>query len=140
MKHCCFYHLVFPVKNRNSVTNEDCPTCELYIPSAFSPNNDGVNDVMAPLGKCIYNNLSFKIFNRWSELVFETNSTQNGWNGFYNSTEQPVDTYLWVLEYTDSKNKKYYQKGMFFFIAITYFVATSLLPNLYAKPMFNAEE
>ncbi|MBL0077742.1 MAG: gliding motility-associated C-terminal domain-containing protein [Bacteroidetes bacterium] len=108
-----FYHLVFPVKYRNSVTNEDCPTCELYVPSAFSPNNDGVNDVMAPLGKCIYNNLSFKIFNRWSELVFETNSTQNGWNGFYNSTEQPVDTYLWVLEYTDSKNKKYYQKGMF---------------------------
>ena len=68
---------------------------------------------MAPLGNCIYNTLSFKIFNRWSELVFETNSTQNGWNGFYNSTEQPVDTYLWVLEYTDSKNKKYYQKGMF---------------------------
>jgi len=99
-------------KHTTIITSEDCITCELYVPTAFSPNNDGVNDIITPVGNCIYKNLRFKIFNRWSELVFESNNIQNGWNGFYKNSEQLVDTYTWILDYTDSKDKRYYQKGI----------------------------
>lgn len=95
------------------VTSEDCSTCELFVPTAFSPNGDGVNDMIAPLGNCIYKNLSFKIFNRWGELVYITNSLQKPWNGYYKDIEQAVDTYSWILEYMDTKDKKYYQIGTF---------------------------
>ena len=76
---------------------------QLNAPTAFSPNNDGVNDVIyaKALGVDLShpdNNFSFKMFNRWGKLVFETNNINVGWNGEFNGDEQPVGTYVYVIE------------------------------------------
>ena len=46
------------------------------------------------------NSFNFRIFNRWGKLVFETTNIDNGWDGSYNGKEQPVGTYVYVIEAT----------------------------------------
>jgi gliding motility-associated-like protein len=69
------------------------------IPSAFSPNNDGSNDILYVYGAAIAT-MDLKIFNRWGQLVFETTSKEKGWDGTYNGTPQPVEVYAYVLQVT----------------------------------------
>ena len=71
----------------------------LYFPSAFSPNGDGVNDIFHP----VFYNVSdyhLKIFNRWGELIFETNDPAAGWDGKYKGEDQEVGVYVY---YADAK-------------------------------------
>lgn len=68
----------------------------LGLPTAFSPNGDGENDVLYVRGAAIAN-LDLKIFNRWGQLVFETTSQQKGWDGTFNGQPQPIDAYAYVL-------------------------------------------
>ncbi|RBL92594.1 hypothetical protein DF182_08430 [Chitinophaga flava] len=72
------------------------------VPSAFSPNNDGVNDVfyVKAFGATKFN---LKIFNRWGQLVFESSDPRIGWDGRYKGELQPIDAYAYVvsLEFTD---------------------------------------
>lgn len=79
--------------------------CITAIPNAFNPNNDGRNDIIFPLFQdgCDFTNFRFVIFNRWGQLVYESNSAtpaDMGWDGTINGIQQPQDTYIWVLEYT----------------------------------------
>ena len=71
----------------------------LGLPTAFSPNGDGENDVLYVRGAAIAN-LDLKIFNRWGQLVFETTSQQKGWDGTFNGQPQPIDAYAYVLNCT----------------------------------------
>jgi len=77
-----------------------CPT-GLFIPNAFTPNNDGLNDVFLPIG---YNITSFymEIFNRWGQKVFETDDINRGWNGDCNQVECEMGTYVYYIEWTGS--------------------------------------
>lgn len=95
-----------------NIKTKDC-TCFFYVPTAFSPNNDGVNDVFMPFNKCaFFTNYSFKVFNRWSELLFQTDDSTISWNGFYKNEIQQVDSYVWYLEYFDVlKNESIKLKG-----------------------------
>lgn len=94
------------------IKTKNC-TCYFYVPTAFSPNNDGVNEVFLPFNRCEYfTGYSLTVFNRWSELVFKTNDVNIGWNGFYKDEAQPVDSYVFYLEYFDVlKNEKTLKKG-----------------------------
>jgi len=69
------------------------------IPSAFTPNGDGENDILYVRGAAI-STLDLKIFNRWGQLVFETTSQEKGWDGTYNGQPQPIDAYAYVLQAT----------------------------------------
>ena len=69
------------------------------IPSAFSPNGDGENDVLYVRGAAIQT-MDLKIFNRWGQLVFETTSQEKGWDGTYNGQPQPIEAYAYVLQVT----------------------------------------
>ncbi len=95
-----------------NIKTKDC-TCFFYVPTAFSPNNDGINDLFLPFNKCLFfSNYSFKIFNRWSELLFQTDDSNAGWNGFFKDELQLVDSYVWYVEYFDIlKNKDIKLKG-----------------------------
>lgn len=72
------------------------------IPSAFSPNRDGVNDVFLVKGFGIAK-FSIKIFNRWGQLMFESNDPAVGWNGISKGALQPMDAYAYVInvEFSD---------------------------------------
>ena len=70
--------------------------CDVFIPTAFSPNNDGTNDALNLINKSV-KSYTLKIFNRWSELVFETNNFSNSWNGTYKGEPCEVDHYTYVV-------------------------------------------
>jgi gliding motility-associated-like protein len=67
------------------------------VPTGFSPNGDGTNDVLYVRGAAI-ETVNFKVFNRWGELVFETNDMKRGWDGNFKGKQQEMDSYAWVLD------------------------------------------
>ena len=69
------------------------------VPNAFSPNGDGVNDVVYVEGKGI-TELLFRIYNRWGEKVFESHDQRIGWDGTYKGVLQEVDVYTYTVEAT----------------------------------------
>jgi len=69
----------------------------VYIPNAFSPNGDGENDVLRIYGDMIYTVL-LRIYNRWGELVFETNERSEYWDGTYNGQLLEPDVYDYYLQ------------------------------------------
>jgi len=83
------------------VSYEDC-TCRFYIPSAFTPNHDGVNDVFIPKSKCLFTGYNMRIFNRWGQLLFESRNAAAGWDGTSAGRAQPAGTYIWELVYKDN--------------------------------------
>ena len=73
---------------------KDC-SCHVEFPTAFSPNNDRVNDYFMQVSNCPgLSDYSLQIFNRWGQLVFETNNPNVGWDGVFNAIFQPVDNYI----------------------------------------------
>jgi gliding motility-associated-like protein len=84
-----------------------------YIPNAFTPNGDGLNDVFRITGLPpeAVTKFNMQIFNRWGEVVFTSNSILNGWNGTFNGQYCPEGTYVWVIYYEDSNKRTVTNKG-----------------------------
>lgn len=82
------------------------PSCYLAVPTAFTPNNDGKNDMFGVTNAIKADNLEMVIFNRWGQLVFKTNNWKNEWDGRVNSILQPTGVFVWFLRYTDRTSKK----------------------------------
>jgi len=73
----------------------------LGIPNAFSPNDDGLNDLFRPANLDPQFIDVFQIFNRFGQLVYDGNQNNNeGWNGRLNGVGQPVEGYVYLIEYT----------------------------------------
>jgi gliding motility-associated-like protein len=70
----------------------------VFVPNAWSPNGDSHNDRLYPLTENIKTLNYFRIFNRWGQLMFETNVIGNGWNGVFNGKPQISDVYTWTVE------------------------------------------
>ncbi|MEZ4880173.1 MAG: gliding motility-associated C-terminal domain-containing protein [Chitinophagales bacterium] len=87
--------------------------CEFQIPNAFTPNNDGTNDFFGVVNDCgKVSNFQLQIFNRWGELLFVSNDEKVKWNGDYKNQTQPVDDYVFILQYIQNNNN-YFKKGTF---------------------------
>jgi gliding motility-associated-like protein len=71
---------------------------EIFVPKAFTPNNDGKNDLLLPFPSKIKELKYFRVYNRWGQLMFETNQLLKGWNGMYNGKPQVMDSYSWTAE------------------------------------------
>ena len=88
--------------------------CYLDIPNVFTPNGDGLNDYFFPrnyLSKGL-STFSMNIYNRWGQLIFETNSTDGaGWDGKFNETEQPEGVYIYVIDATFIDGQKEHRQG-----------------------------
>ncbi len=82
-----------------------------YIPNAFTPNNDGLNDVFRAIAPGIQQTNYFRIFNRWGKLMFETHDATKGWNGTYLGAQQPSAVYVWVIKGLDVSGKIVELKG-----------------------------
>jgi gliding motility-associated-like protein len=86
------------------------PYFTLYIPNAFSPNNDGDNDIFIAVGDYIFD-FDMKIFDRWGNLVYHSTQLNNGWNGLMKSGAAIEDVYVYVISATDYHNHSYSYKG-----------------------------
>jgi gliding motility-associated-like protein len=84
---------------------------QVFVPSAFTPNNDGKNDVFRPIAVGILNIEYFRVFNRWGELVFSTTTNGKGWDGKIGGKEQASGTFVWVVKGVDYTGKSVFAKG-----------------------------
>ena len=82
----------------------------LLMPGAWTPNNDGHNDRLYPLTAGIKELYYFRVYNRWGQLLFETNKNGEGWDGLFNGKPQPVGVYVWVVKALGTDGV-YYQKS-----------------------------
>jgi len=73
--------------------------CDLFMVNAFSPNNDLINNVFMPRGRNITVK-NFQIYNRWGELIFETDQNNVGWDGTFNGKDAEMGLFIWKLFYT----------------------------------------
>lgn len=74
---------------------------ELLIPTAFSPNGDGVNDAFRALNTNL-SKFNLQVWNRWGEKVYETNDPREGWDGVFQGIAQPLGVYVWQCSYAFS--------------------------------------
>ena len=77
------------------------PETFIKLPTTFTPNGDGNNDVIYVKGWGIKDLISFQIYNRWGEIVFETSELSEGWNGFYKDVLQNNDIYTYKVKAVD---------------------------------------
>lgn len=85
----------------------------IYVPTAFTPNNDGLNDFLKPSFTGIKTLNYFTIYNRWGQKVFSTNNVNKGWDGYYKGTQNNGGTFVWVLKAIDLVGRPYNLKGTF---------------------------
>lgn len=82
------------------VTSRDC-NCVVHVPTGFSPNDDGQNDQYFWAFSCNIQAAHFRVFDRWGELVFQSNDPASSWNGTLpNGQDAPEGVYVWVLDYS----------------------------------------
>jgi len=92
----CFDTITKPIKIVYS--------CFIAVPSAFTPNGDGLNDFLYPLKAYKSTNLNFSIYNRVGQRVFYSNSWLNKWDGKFKGLPQDPGTFVWTLDYINSES------------------------------------
>jgi len=85
----------------------------IYVPTGFTPNNDGRNDILKPTYFGIKSLSYFTIYNRWGQKVFSTNNMNTGWNGSLDGPNSDTGSFVWILRATDLIGKIYNLKGVF---------------------------
>jgi len=89
-----------------------CLETMLYIPTSFTPNYDEVNDYFGAYGLNL-NSFNMRIYNRWGELLFESNDLNNRWDGYYFGHPSQIDVYTYVIIYQDNKNRFFQETSTF---------------------------
>ncbi len=84
---------------------EECNAPHVFVPNIFSPNGDGINDVLFVLGEGI-STLEFVVFSRWGEKLFESSSQSNGWDGTYKNKPLDPGVYVFYLDVTYTNGDK----------------------------------
>ncbi len=103
---------VFGCKDEFSVDvklDYDCAD-PIYVPNAFTPDGDGINDVFKPIMPDVKLK-TFTVYNRWGELIFETTDVNEGWDGTYLRVNAKSDMYIWRMEYVDKYNRELVEEG-----------------------------
>jgi gliding motility-associated-like protein len=92
------------------VTDVICGQPDVYVPNAFTPDGNGNNDVVRVRGNNI-KELVFRIYDRWGELVFETNDQAVGWDGTYKGKHGDPAVYVYYLDIICIDEEEYFEKG-----------------------------
>jgi gliding motility-associated-like protein len=93
------------------INQEPIDKSDLFVPKAWSPDGDGHNDKLFPIPVNIKELKYFRVFNRWGQLMFETNVLLNGWDGMFKGQPQVSDTYTWTVEAIGDDGKYYKRSG-----------------------------
>ncbi len=75
-------------------------SCKLYMPTAFTPNGDGLNDGFGMINTGSISNYKLEVYNRWGEVVFRTINKQERWDGQFKGKPATPGSYIWILTYT----------------------------------------
>ena len=113
------YAMVLVVENElgcaDSITRTVVITSPIlvYIPEAFTPNDDGINDSFLPKGEGI-GKFSMKIYDRWGNLIFISDDISQGWDGIVDGGSElaQIDSYVYVVEVEDLERKTYTYRGV----------------------------
>ena len=84
---------------------------QIFVPTAFTPNGDGLNDILAPIPVGIEKFNYFKLYNRYGELVFSTTEVGKGWNGIFKGKPQGNESFVWHVKGVDYLGREYFKKG-----------------------------
>jgi len=88
------------------------PCCDIYIPTAFTPNNDGLNDFFAPMLRPGQRIIALQIFDRRGALVYDNTNPTKGWDGLYpNGQDAPQAVYMYRFMYTCTDGEVFETKG-----------------------------
>ncbi len=82
------------------ITLDDCK-CDIYIPNAFSPNDDGFNDRLNIFRNCVFQKYQMQIFDRWGNLIFESDNPDHEWDGSINGADAAIGVYVYWLTFTN---------------------------------------
>lgn len=93
-----------------------CDNSQIFVPNAFTPNGDGQNDIFYPRGIGIKTIKSFRIYNRWGELLFERegiqlNDAENAWDGSYKNGGPRPDVYVYIIDAVCFTGEQVFIKG-----------------------------
>ena len=92
------------------VVVSECREPFIFVPNAFTPNGDNLNDRLFVEGKTI-DELYFAVYNRWGEKVFETDDQAIGWDGSFKGRELSPDVFGYYLEVRCFNGATYFKKG-----------------------------
>ena len=95
---------------RGEITVTD--DCGVYIPTGFTPNGDGLNDRLIPLLSGVKTFKRFSIFNRYGNLIYNTNRAGEGWDGKHNGVLQSTGVFVWILEYVNKSDETISMRGI----------------------------
>ncbi len=98
--------------NNDEITLLDSCPPDLYVPTAFTPNNDGKNETIAPYTNGI-RSLEWYVYDRWGELMFSTDQIGEAWDGTFRGKACPDGIYIWYLKAYDTNYGLHIQKGSF---------------------------
>jgi gliding motility-associated-like protein len=102
MPHFCYDTVV------KTITVE--PPFNVYVPNAFTPNGDGINDFFRVVATRV-KTYHIYIYNRWGELLFESQNMEEMWGGLYRMEKVPQDVYTYFIEVVGENDKKYSTAG-----------------------------
>jgi len=92
------------------VVQVNANTGDFFIPNAFTPNNDGKNDVWKVYGSSI-RELEMKVFSQWGQIVFSSKDPQGSWDGYYGGRPAPIGPYIYVVKVVFTDGKSLTRKG-----------------------------
>lgn len=86
----------------DSITLFDAHCIPFVVPSAFTPNGDGLNDIFRPLITQLVKGYNMTIWNRWGGIMYETTNAQTGWNGTFSGAKQASGVYVYLIQFIDA--------------------------------------
>ncbi|MDP4262924.1 MAG: gliding motility-associated C-terminal domain-containing protein [Bacteroidota bacterium] len=96
----------------NIVENIPAGGCnDIFIPNAFTPNNDGKNDFFTIALPSSFKDISLQVFNRWGAAVCQATGNNLSWDGSYKGVQQPIGVYIYSLNYSDRNGNRKILKG-----------------------------
>lgn len=107
------------VNDNNGCTGRDTVIVKLkagcivgvFVPSAFSPDNNGRNDFFLPLVYGVLEQYEFKVFNRWGSVIFQSKTPGRGWDGRVGGVPQDTNVFVWTLQYKLENQAVKFEKG-----------------------------
>jgi gliding motility-associated-like protein len=84
---------------------------EIFVPKAFTPNGDGLNDIIRPICVGIKQLNYFRVFNRWGQMVYHTSEFGKGWDGTIHGVPQGVANFVYLAQGIDYLGNTIFRKG-----------------------------